>query len=198
MNTPGIGELQTRSLTELNTYHNNPKHGDIEAIATSLTINGMYRPVVVNKGTYTNRPMEILAGNHTIKALRLLAERNPDNKQWQQADVYLIDVDDDRATRIVLADNRTADLGTYDNDTLLELLGSLDDDLGLEGTGYDDEYVNALLGGNEIEELPEGGDADTTADPISYAIVVECDTEEQQSRLLEKFIQEGLECRAIM
>lgn len=196
MTTAGIGEYQTTPISQLNNYYNNPKTGDIEAIASSLTINGMYRPVVVNRGTYTNRPMEILAGNHTIKAMRLLAERNPDDERWRFAETYIIDVDDDRATRIVLADNRTADLGSYDNDILLELLGDLDDNLGLAGTGYTDDYINALLGG--VEELPEEGDAEMTDSPISYSIVVECSSEAEQARLLDRFIEEGLECRAIM
>lgn len=193
----GIGTPHTLPITQLSTYHKNPRRGDIQAIAGSLAANGQFRPIVVNKGTHTGRPYEILAGNHTYLAHQYLAEAHPDNPQWQHIDTYLVDVDDDRATKIVLADNRTADLGSYDNDTLLDLLDNLDGDY--LGTGYDEDYIGALLGENTPEEgLPEAGDADIEDDPISYAIVIECDTYEQQTKLLDRFIEEGLNCRAIM
>lgn len=132
-------------------FHKNPRRGDVEAIAGSLQAHGQFRPIVVNEGTHTGRPMETLAGNHTLKAIRLLAERNPDDPRWQKVECYVVDVDDDRASRIVLADNRTTDLGDYDNDILLDVIGNLDDTLGLVGTGYDEGYIDALLGANEWE-----------------------------------------------
>lgn len=138
----GIGEYDSLHVSELNLFHKNPKIGDIEAIASSLMVNGMYRPIVVNKGTHTGRVNEVLAGNHTLKALRKLAEENPDEKKWQYAEVYMIDVDNDRATKIVLADNRTADLGSYDNKELKELLESVQDDL--EGTAYNNSDLELL------------------------------------------------------
>lgn len=197
--TANIGTPARMKLSELNTYHKNPRRGDVATIAASMETNGIYRPLIVNKGTHTGRPNEVLAGNHSLKAMRQLAEKHPDDERWRVADVWLLDVDDDRAARIVLIDNRAADLGEYDNDVLLEVVGNLDDDLGLIGTGYDDGYIDALLGANEWQdELPEEGDSDTEDVPMSYAIVVECDTEEQQTQLLDKFIEEGLSCRAIM
>lgn len=197
--TANIGVPARMQLSELATYYKNPRRGDVATIAASMETNGIYRPLIVNKGTHTGRPNEVLAGNHSLKAMRQLAEKYPDDERWRVADVWLLDVDEDRAARIVLIDNRAADLGEYDNDVLLEVVGNLDEDLGLIGTGYDDDYVNALLDANEWhDELPEEGDSDTEDVPMSYAIVVECDTEEQQTQLLDKFIEEGLSCRAIM
>lgn len=90
-------------LTELTPYHRNPRRGDVEAITRSLEINGQYRPIVVNLGTRTTRPLEVLAGNHTLAAAKALG--------WAQIDAVTVDVDDMEAARIVAADNRTADLG---------------------------------------------------------------------------------------
>lgn len=104
--------------------------------------------------------MEVLAGNHTLKATRLLADRNPHQDQWQHIDCWIIDVDDDRAARIVVADNRTADLGDYDTDQLLDLLGDLDETLGLDGTGYTDDDIAKLLDG-----IPPTEDSDTDPAP---------------------------------
>ena len=111
-------------------------------IKSSLRAHSQYKPILVNKGTYTGRPNEVLAGNHTTKAIRDLAEEFPDDERWQEVQVWEIDVDDDRAARIVIADNRTAELGHTDSQALTELLSELD---GLEGTGYTDSDLEDLL-----------------------------------------------------
>lgn len=140
--TANIGTPERVPLTDLNLYHKNPRVGDTQAIKGSIVANGIFRPVVVNRGTYTGKPNEILAGNHTVKAIRELAEEHPDDVRWQHVDVWMVDVDSERAARIVLADNRTADLGSYDDTTLLDLLDSVDHDL--EGTGYIDDDLDML------------------------------------------------------
>ena len=155
--TANIGTPQQHEIKDLKIYHQNPRVGDVEAIAQSLQVNGAYKPIVVNRGTHTGRPNEVLAGNHTLKAHRLLVERG--DSQWATIATWVVDVDDEQAARIVLADNRTADLGSYDNDDLLELLGSLDD--GLEGTGYDEGYIDALLGANIPDEGMAALDGDS-------------------------------------
>lgn len=156
-----MGTLEAHHPSDLALYHRNPKQGDVTAIAASLRVNRQYRPIVVNRGTHTNRPMEVLAGNHTLKAFRDLAERYPSDDTWQAIDCYVVDVDDDRAARIVAADNRTAELGSIDDETLLELLSELDD---LEGTGYDADDLEML---KELAEGPPSLDdlADQVGDP---------------------------------
>ncbi len=71
-----------------------------------------------------------------------------------------MDVTDEVARRIVLADNRTADLGTYDDQILVDLLKGMSD---LDGTGYDADDLLALLGETfeepaykaDVDEVPE-------------------------------------------
>lgn len=46
------------NVDELAGYHRNPRRGDVDAIARSLAVNGQYRPIVVNIGTHTGRPLE--------------------------------------------------------------------------------------------------------------------------------------------
>ncbi len=121
-------------VQDLNTFHKNPRRGDVNSIAVSLARHGQYRPIVVNEGSLTGRPFEVLAGNHTLLAARSLG--------WESIDVALIDVDEETATSIVLADNRLADLGDYDNTDLVDLLDSLNGDY--LGTGYDDAFLDDL------------------------------------------------------
>lgn len=110
-------------ITSLKEYPNNPRTGNVSGIAESLITNGQYRPIVVRKET-----QEILAGNHTWKAAKEIG--------WKTIKViYLENITDEHAKKIVLVDNRLNDMATYDEISLRNLLTSLDD---LIGTGYDD------------------------------------------------------------
>lgn len=128
-------------INSLNPYPQNPRRGDVEEIAKSLEKNGQYKPIVVNKNT-----KEILAGNHTWRAAKSLG--------WSEIAVTWVDVSEDRAKRIVLADNRTSDMSVYDDSRLLELLNFLPD---LEGTGFtefDIEQLTSLFDGQGLFEAP--------------------------------------------
>lgn len=129
-----LDQLERVSVEDIQRYPNNPRVGDVDAIAESLRINKQFMPLVVQRST-----TYILAGNHTYDAARLLG--------WTEIDVVFIDVDDDKALQIVLAANRTADLGGYDEQILLNLLSDMreeNEDL-LEGTGYTTEQVDEML-----------------------------------------------------
>lgn len=152
---PGTLEVDYVELDQLRTFHANPRRGDTARIAASLRVNGQYRPIVGNRGTHTGRPNEVLAGNHTLTAMRDLLEDTGDER-WARIAVVWRDVDEDQAKRIVLADNRTADVGGYDETALVGLLGGLDD---LEGTGYDLGDFEALEASLDAG-LSAGADSD--------------------------------------
>lgn len=137
----------------LRPYHRNPRRGNIAVIAESLKPLGQYRPIVVNAGTHTGRPDEVLAGNHTLLAARELG--------WVSIDGVTVDVDDDTAARIVLVDNRSNDLAGYDDEVLAGLLSDLPD---LTATGYTDEDLEALLDGIGRESGDIAGDPDDVPD----------------------------------
>lgn len=121
-------------IDDLATYHRNPRRGNIPAIAASLKRLGQYRPIVVNVGTHTGRPNEVLAGNHTLHAAQQLG--------WEHINIVTVDVDDETASRIVVADNRTSDLAANDEVDLAAILSDLPD---LDGTGYTDEDLAEIL-----------------------------------------------------
>lgn len=135
------------SVDSLTPYAKNPRTGDVDAIKESLTVNGQYRAIVVRAGTN-----EVLAGNHTLAAAKALG--------WSELLCHVVDVDDEQAARIVLVDNRSNDLATYDQRSLIELLQSLPD---TEGTGYSQDAVDELLG--NLTVLEPGGDTDAGAVP---------------------------------
>lgn len=166
-------------IDSLRPHQRNPRNGDIDVIAESLRINGQYRPIVIARdGT-------ILAGNHTYMAAMSLG--------WETLAVVRLDVDaaSDAAYRIMLADNRTADLGNYDNGVLAQLLTHMSEVDSLLGTGYDDRALADLL--TEIDapltELPDHVGSPT--------LVITCSDESQQERLLSEFLERGLSVKGM-
>lgn len=159
---------------ELNLYHRNPRRGDIPAIAASLRKHHQYKPLTGNIGTLTGRPYEILAGNHTLIALRELAAENPEDPAWQSVKVHWGDWDDDTCKTIVLADNRTAELGGFDTGELLALLNDMPA-VDLAGVGYsadDMADLRAMMeerGPSIADILGETQDADLADTGASYA-----------------------------
>lgn len=125
---------ETFTLDALTPYHQNARRGNVDAIAESLRENGQYKPIVVNVGTHTGRANEVLVGNHTMQAAQQLG--------WTEIAAVVVDATEDEARRIVLADNRTSDLGSYDDELLLDLLQQQDD---LMGTAFTAEFVDDLL-----------------------------------------------------
>jgi len=150
----------------LHTFHRNARRGDVDVIAGSLRAHGQYRPVVANIGTYTGRPFEVLAGNHTLMAVRKLAETYPDDARWSSIKVHWGDWDETTCTKIVLADNRTAEVGTMDFQQLKELLDSLPD---IDATGYTDIDYTALsqaVAGPSLDDLADEFGHSVTPDDL--------------------------------
>jgi hypothetical protein len=131
-NVPETLAALTVPVSDLVPYGRNPRKGNVALIAESLAEHGQYRPIVVRQGTN-----EVLAGNHTLAAARELG--------WTEIAATFVDVSDDAAARIVLMDNRTSDLGTYDDRELLAILRELDEaEAGLAGTGWQTDDLDDL------------------------------------------------------
>lgn len=83
-----------------------------------------------------------------------------------------VDVDDERATRIMLADNQTANLASYDDGALAALLVELAATAeGLAGTAFDADDLDDLL--SKLEDEPGGpqpGDDDLPDRPPAKTV----------------------------
>lgn len=181
--------IETKSLPVgiLQEFPGNAKRGDVETIRHSIRRHGQYRAIVVRK--VPNQKLTILAGNHTYRAV--VAEGHDEIR------CEIITCTDDEAKRINLADNRTSEIGTYDDDDLLALLTGLDNDF--DGTGWTNDEVDRMLNASaEVSDLVPEGDAEIDELPVVWGVVVECDDEKQQVGLLSRFDDEGLRVRALM
>lgn len=121
-------ETTLRPIGKLKAHPENPNRGDVDKIAESLSTFGQYRPIVVNTD------FTILAGHHVWEAAKQVG--------WTDILVSVVDADEDNSRRILLADNRLAELGEGpDIDLLLAALENVGD---FTGTGFDDDYLHAL------------------------------------------------------
>lgn len=120
----------------------NPRRGDVAAVARSLDTFGQRKPIVaLRDGT-------VIAGNHTLQAAQSLG--------WEKIAVVWVDDDDATAKAFALADNRTAELGDYDDQALADLIAAVaeaDADL-LAASGWTSDDLTELLATLEPEQLP--------------------------------------------
>jgi hypothetical protein len=129
----------------------NPHNGDVDAIAESMEQNGVFQPIVVQKST-----RHIISGNHRWAAMARLG--------MTEVPIIEVDVDERRAKRIALADNRTARLGWDDEAMVADILQSLHaTNDGLAGTGYAFEEMARLQ--KLLDEPLTPSDFETADDP---------------------------------
>jgi ParB-like chromosome segregation protein Spo0J len=134
-----MGGTEVVPIRYVRPHPRNPREGDVGAISESLKTLGQYRPIIVNKTDST-----ILIGNHTWHAAYALG--------WEEIAVTWIEVNEEQAIRILLSDNKTADLATYDDEELQILLASLTE---FSGTGFDGDDVDSILRGSEGTPIPK-------------------------------------------
>lgn len=131
-------EITSEPVESLSAHPENPRQGDIAAIHDSIQRHGWYGVIIAQRST-----RRIIAGNHRWYAAR--------EAELAEVPVHWLDVDDDEATRIMLVDNRANDLAAYDEADLAQLLARLaETPTGLDGTGYDQAALDALLGGDPL------------------------------------------------
>lgn len=128
------GPVTDVALAKLREHPRNANEGDVGAIAASIEAHGFYGAVIVQRSTGF-----VLAGNHRLKVAQQAGAAS--------LPVQYVDVDDETALRILVADNRTTRLGRDDDVLLSALLTELAaTPAGLDGLGYDGDDLDRLLG----------------------------------------------------
>ncbi len=119
-------------LASIEIHPRNPRIGNVEAIAASLSRFGQQKPIVVQASTGF-----VVAGNHIVRAAVSLG--------WTKIAPNVVELDDATALAYMLADNRTADLGSYNDELLAAILAEQAAADNLAATGYDADAVPAIL-----------------------------------------------------
>jgi ParB-like chromosome segregation protein Spo0J len=166
----------------------NVNQGDLGAILQSIERNGFFGALVVQKSTG-----HVLVGNHRLAAAREMG--------MEKVPAFFVDVSDEEALRILLADNRTARLGLDDDAALAAVLQELAQGDGLEGTGYDGDDLDDLLkrlGQDEDDFIQRQRDGDGGGYSEQYGVIVVCDDEEHQAKVYEQLQAQGLSCKVVV
>lgn len=132
-------------LDSVRPHPRNVRDGDIGAISQSLERFTQVKPIVVQAST-----RHIIAGNHLWKAAKALG--------WSEIAANVIDVDDATALALMVADNRTQELGRNEPEALAALLTELAETDNLAATGYDGDDVDALLAELAAPFVPAPGE----------------------------------------
>lgn len=106
------------AIDRLCAHPDNPNRGDLSAISASICTNGFFGAVLVRRSTN-----EVLAGNWRLEAAR--------REGLSSLPVIWLDCTDAEARRILLADNRTRDLATFEPKFVAVILDRLSK-MGLE------------------------------------------------------------------
>lgn len=156
-----IGDkIKMVAIGDLSCHPDNPRRGDVEAIRASISANGFYGALVVQRSSGY-----ILAGNHRFMA----AQAEGLNK----VPVIYVDASDEDAKAILVGDNRLSDLAENDPALLAALLQAIQArEQGLTGTGYsDDDLAELLAAGINGNEGLAGEDEvlEPPANPVTKA-----------------------------
>jgi len=131
------------------------KHSErnIESIANSLRLFGQRRAIVVQRNGRIVR-----AGNGTLQAARKLG--------WTEIAAVMVDDDNATAMQFAIADNRTAELAEWDDETLGLLLDGFDQEI-RDSIGFNEEEFNQLMADLTPKEVTEDEVPEAPAEPIT-------------------------------
>ena len=165
--TVNAQEYAFADVDQIREHPENPHVGDVRTIRESISVNGFYGALIVQKSSGF-----ILAGNHRFRtAVAAGARKLP---------TLFLDVDDDTARRILAVDNRAAPLGAEDEKLLLNLLGVIPD---LAGTGYDLEDLQKLSAEELPKEKREVFEQSVQVTPNREFVLILADTTEEWERV---------------
>lgn len=127
--------IETVPLESLHLDPSNVRtHGarNMDAICASLKRFGQAEPLVVQQETG-----RVIGGNGRLQAMNELG--------WTECEVVKLDLDDLQAAALGIALNRTGDLAEWDDTGLFKLLEQLKAEDALDGVGYDEDDIDALV-----------------------------------------------------
>jgi ParB-like chromosome segregation protein Spo0J len=151
--------VETVPISQLFCSPTNPRRNDaaIPHVAASLRRFGWQQPIVAR------RTGEVIAGNTRLKAAQELG--------MTEVPVWWFDGDDLAAVAFSIADNRTHEFAEWNDAELAKLLAQLKKEDSLDGVGYSDEDLDALVQQlRDQEQADKDLDDDGADEPPKVAI----------------------------
>jgi len=172
-------------LDDLTPWDKNPRKNDeaVREVAKSIKRFGFGSPIIARKADG-----EIIAGHTRLRAARALG--------LDKVPVRYLDLDPAEAHLLSLADNKIGEIAEWDDEAVADILKdySLGD---AKSAGWDLGELDKLLAQDTDDDIDVDIGDETKLDE-SFAVVVTCQSEEEQLRVLEWCESEGLKCRALI
>ena len=179
-------QLPVASLRPAAWNPNRVAEATLAKVRTSIERYGFVENLVVREHPSEKGAYEVLSGNHRLQLVRELGATS--------IRCVVVDVDDPNARLLAQTLNRTR--GRDDpleyRKLLLDLLAVLpvEDITGM--LPESEESLNETLG-----RLPGGGGGRPIVVADVWSIVIDCEDEEAETALLERFREEGRDCRPL-
>jgi ParB-like nuclease domain len=178
-------KIEYVKTSELWEYGNNSRthtEEQIDQVVASIKRFGWTNPIILD-GDNT-----ILAGHCRLKAARKLG-------MTTVPCVHVAHLSEAQRKAYVIADNKLATNAGWNTDILkAELLDLQQAEFDLDVIGFTGVELDNIFGVIAEEEEGEEGEAKAK----TYTVVVECDSEEHQSSLLDRLEADGLKCRPVV
>ena len=179
-------------IGDLTPWSRNPRINDAasERLAYTIQEHGWTTPILAQKSSG-----RIIGGHTRLKAALKIG--------LTEVPVVYLDVDDMQADSIAIADNRLGEIAEWDGAELAKLLEEIEAEGGdLLAIGYNDADWSELIESlDESEAEPfKDDELDTSAQmgDLEFRVVVECASEEEQTKAIEMLTKGGFTCRALM
>ena len=153
-------EVEWVARERLYTSPSNPRRNDpaVPHVAASIRRFGWRQPIVAKPSG------EVIAGNSRLKAAESLGE--------EQVPVVWFDGTDLEATAYAIADNRSHEFAEWDEPALAKLLQELREEDALEGVGFEEADIDALLASIDEDvpdpEVDDPGPGEPPEEPVSH------------------------------
>lgn len=173
------------ALDDLKPWDKNPRHNAkaVSKVAASIKKFGFGNPILARKADG-----EIIAGHTRLAAAKKL--------KLKSVPVRYLDISEADAHLLALADNKLGEIAEWDDVALAEVFKELQiEDADLASSGFSDTEVERLLGEVGDDEKP---DTSPQLDGLTYQILVECSSEEQQAEHMSAIENLGISCKPLI
>ena len=133
-------------------WSKNPRHNDaaVDSVVASMERFGFGAPIVARLDDRM-----VIAGHTRLKAAKRLG--------LESVPVRFVDLSRPEAEALALADNRVSEIATWDDEALAEVLeGLAADGVDLDGLGWDEDDLDALIGTGPTPEVDGTDDTYTS------------------------------------
>jgi hypothetical protein len=201
--------MNTIPLSQIVLWHDNPHQGNVDLLVKD------FRTFGFNGAVRLWRDHVVMGGNHCVKALNVMKAdgRKPphgitidETGDWLIPYIDITHLSKRKAEAFAIADNRTAELSTNDDQLLAGLLSqiAIDDPALLPAVGYTQDEIDELLGlignddnGGAGDDSGAGDDTDKSDSiPSFFSVIVDCKNEAEQTVLIDRLLGEGFKVKA--